>query len=120
VNDTSPGEVLTGPTFTSAPGRLDWGLAGEAALQPQQDEGSACGSSGCAWSNPSSPYGLVLLPLAPGEAAPVDKAGRPSTPPAAADVLGDPDSEGLAPLWQLGREEVVLLVGCTPPPGSGR
>jgi hypothetical protein len=121
VNDTAPPvEPPVGATFTAAPGRLDWGLAGEASLQPNQEEGAACGPSGCAWSNPSSPYGLVLLPLAPGEGPPAEKAARPSTPPSAADVLREAGSEGLAPLWQLGREEVVLLVGCTPPPDASR
>lgn len=50
--------------YISQPGEVDFGLLG------QEGEAESCASAddgGCAFSNPSSPYGLINLPLAPEE-----------------------------------------------------
>jgi hypothetical protein len=50
------------PICTAQRGQVDWGLV-------EAGEASACNNaaSGCAVNNPSAPYGLVVLPLAPEE-----------------------------------------------------
>jgi hypothetical protein len=42
-------------------GKLDWGFLGT------EGETQTCAGSTCAYTNPSSPYGLAVLPLTPRE-----------------------------------------------------
>ncbi|KAG1667039.1 hypothetical protein FOA52_000400, partial [Chlamydomonas sp. UWO 241] len=120
-------------------GAVDFGLTGE------EGEQEACGGNGCAFSNPSSPYGLTLLPLAPEEDA-ERKSRAGTTPKSVATELADGSSgsdrllgsrrdrgsdsgssagnvyaePGFAPVYQLRPDEVVIVSGCLPPADSSR
>ncbi|EFJ52318.1 hypothetical protein VOLCADRAFT_86620 [Volvox carteri f. nagariensis] len=78
----------------------------------------------CAFSNPNSPYGMTLLPLAPSEDP--NKAFARTTPRGVADELRGSSYiasslangsviTGSAPIYQLMSQEIVLVAGCTPP-----
>ncbi|KXZ47100.1 hypothetical protein GPECTOR_38g337 [Gonium pectorale] len=91
-------------------GAVDFGFLG--------DDVPDC-SPNCAFTNPNSPYGLTLLPEPPFEAQRRSVGARPRqdrgvTPPSLANASASL-VPGLAPIYQLLRQEVVLVAGCTPP-----
>lgn len=64
------------------------------------DLSSCCAAgSSCSGNNPTSPYGIVYLPRAPGQTVPNE----------------DERPDGLAGNWRLRADEAVVLVGVTPP-----
>lgn len=50
-----------GVTWVVQEGELDWGFLGT------EGETQTCAGETCAYTNPSSPYGLTVLPLTPRE-----------------------------------------------------
>ena len=81
-------------------------------------------SPNCAFSNPSSPYGLVMLPAgdaaAPQQQQQQQQSAQAPPGPGSSSSSSSSSSSGggMAPTYQLGRQEVVLLAGCTPPEGA--
>ncbi|KAG2484107.1 hypothetical protein HYH03_017059 [Edaphochlamys debaryana] len=107
---------------------LGWGVQ-RGAVAFLSDDGKECGGN-CAFSNPNLPYGLTLLPPAPVEtqrrvwsrlgarsAAVADRRdGLPTAPPTLAQPNGSASPvPGMTPIYQLTRQEVVLVAGCLPP-----
>lgn len=64
-------------------GAVDFGLVEGSG----QSAASSCGTQGCFYSNPSSPYGMVLLPLNPRENLAMKIAAN-TTPAGVAERLG--------------------------------
>jgi hypothetical protein len=63
----------------------------------------------CFGVNPGSPYGMRLLPRAPGEPAPeIDMSG-------VFRALGQDELVGLSPGWRLRADEALVYLGTTPP-----
>eukprot|EP00210_Caulerpa_lentillifera_P006709 g6411.t1 len=88
-------------------GSISFGFIGDEALLD-------CETNNCAFTNPKSPYGLTILPLAQEEDLEA-KAEASSTPTWARDNLDAEWGPGNSPVWQLRFDEVVLAIGCTPP-----
>ncbi|GBF96219.1 hypothetical protein Rsub_08764 [Raphidocelis subcapitata] len=109
-----------GARFVSQRGSVDWGLV-EAESSGGDARCASNAASGCSASNPSAPYGLVVLPLAPGEDLAAKLASN-VTPPYVKENLGDASlySGGRSPVWQLARGEVVVVAGCTPAAEASR
>ena len=83
----------------SAQAQAAQGGAGGGVVQSYEGGGSCGGASNCALNNPSSPYGLTLLP------------GNP---------LEGGNYQAQQPVFHLDADEVVLLAGCSPPPEASR
>lgn len=58
----------------------------------------------CYGNNPTSPYGLYLLPALPGEAE-----------SDAIELASLPQFDGLSPVWRLRPDEALVYIGRTPP-----
>ncbi|KAI8475020.1 MAG: hypothetical protein J3K34DRAFT_456463 [Monoraphidium minutum] len=116
--DAIDAELARGAGFRAARGGVDWGL-----VEAGGDGGGACNNaaSGCAANNPSAPYGLVVLPLAPSEIL-VAKLRSNFTPPYVVENLQDAElyGGGRSPVWQLGPGEVVVVAGCAPAEEASR
>ena len=129
--------------FVSQRGSVDWGLAeGSDGATDSADGGGAApaecnnAANGCGLNNPSSPYGLVVLPLAPEERLEA-KLADARTPEYVKENLADTSlygstgggdgggndsggAGGRSPVWQLRRDEAVLVAGCAPAAAAGR
>lgn len=71
-----------GSDYVVQTGSVDFGLMGDSS----DADSCGSGSGGCYFSNPSSPYGMVTLPLAPREDLDT-KLRANSTPPGVAESL---------------------------------
>jgi hypothetical protein len=78
-----------------------------------------CENNNCAFTNPKSPYGMTILPLAKEEKL-EKKIEASSTPKWAQNNLDAEWGPGNSPIWQLRFDEVVLAIGCTPSPAMSR
>eukprot|EP00798_Chlamydomonas_sp_ICE-L_P029760 gene29760-4972_t len=77
-------EVVQSLQIALQQGAIDFGFLGDAG------EADACGGPGasCSYTNPNSPYGLTLMPLAPGEVLEL-KAAATTTPKTVAAALAE-------------------------------
>ncbi|WIA37243.1 hypothetical protein OEZ86_014189 [Tetradesmus obliquus] len=100
--------------FTAQRGFVDWGTAGG----PAQGSDPSCQLS-CSFTNPTAAYGLTVLPLSPNEDL-KQKVEHEETPKHAKQNLDGRYGAGMAPSWQLLRDEVVVLAGCLPPLEASR
>jgi hypothetical protein len=101
----------------ASPGYIDFGFLGD------EDETETCAGQNCAYTNPSSPYGLTVLPLAPNETL-TGKLQQTDLPDFARQDLRQRNQGGAgtgsAASWQLLPDEVVLVAGCLPPATASR
>jgi hypothetical protein len=118
---TAPGSRSTGTRFLAQPGYVDFGFAGTLVTAAGNNSSSSkaeCEPS-CSFTNPTAAYGVTILPLSPQEDARL-KILNPATPRHEAQNLDGRYGPRLAPSWQLRQDEVVLLLGCTPPAEASR
>jgi hypothetical protein len=117
--------------FFAQPGYVDFGFAGtplttsphaannSSSSSSDADTSSASCEPSCSYTNPSAAYGVTILPLNPWEDL-ESKVTDPVTQRYEAQNLDGRYGPRQAPSWQLQQDEVVLLMGCTPPAEASR
>lgn len=108
----------SGTRFLAQPGYVDFGFAGTPVTAAGNNSKAECEPS-CSFTNPTAAYGVTILPLSPQEDLRA-KVAHPVTPRHEAQNLDGRYGPRLAPSWQLWQDEVVLLLGCTPPAEASR
>ena len=73
------------------------------------DEAKACSGATCSFNNPQTPYGLTVLPLAPGEDLAAKLAANTTPPSVKENLDGLWRIKGGSPVYQLQQDEVIVV-----------